>query len=93
MEGDNHSKSMDSNMFGPVAVGLITAQAKCVIWPPKRWKCLTSAIPPDRSTSVLSTIPFKGSYSSGTQLFIELKNQQRYFDWRTIGHDGQEVID
>nr|XP_027205373.1 mitochondrial inner membrane protease subunit 2-like [Dermatophagoides pteronyssinus] len=48
VEGDNHTKSMDSNIFGPVSVGLITAQAKYIIWPPKRWQSLTKQMPNDR---------------------------------------------
>jgi len=39
---------MDSNVFGPVAKGLITAQAKCIIWPPRRWRFLPPEYPPDR---------------------------------------------
>ncbi|KAH9512384.1 Mitochondrial inner membrane protease subunit 2 [Bulinus truncatus] len=37
VEGDNRRCSMDSNNFGPVSMGLITAKATHVIWPPSRW--------------------------------------------------------
>jgi len=40
LEGDNHSHSLDSNTFGPVALGLVKSKAKCVVWPPKRWQVL-----------------------------------------------------
>ena len=48
VEGDHHAKSMDSNYFGPVALGLITSHAICIVWPPKRWQWLTSEIPDER---------------------------------------------
>ncbi|XP_012936466.1 mitochondrial inner membrane protease subunit 2 [Aplysia californica] len=37
VEGDNRQCSMDSNNFGPVSLGLITAKASRVLWPPRRW--------------------------------------------------------
>ncbi|XP_059141630.1 mitochondrial inner membrane protease subunit 2-like [Physella acuta] len=37
VEGDNHDCSMDSNNFGPVSIGLITAKASRVLWPLERW--------------------------------------------------------
>lgn len=40
VEGDHHSLSMDSNMFGPVAIGLIYAKASRIVWPPQRWQRL-----------------------------------------------------
>ncbi|KAJ6219318.1 hypothetical protein RDWZM_005130 [Blomia tropicalis] len=74
VEGDNHSKSMDSNVFGPIAVGLITARAKWVVWPPKRWKSLdVPELPSDRAASVASVRPYQGSYSNGHQFVIDLK--------------------
>lgn len=33
VEGDNHSHSMDSNFFGPIPLGLITAKATHIVWP------------------------------------------------------------
>ncbi|KAF4528812.1 hypothetical protein B566_EDAN017278 [Ephemera danica] len=41
IEGDNSERSMDSNEFGPVALGLITAKASRIIWPPHRWQKLS----------------------------------------------------
>eukprot|EP00106_Octopus_bimaculoides_P009600 XP_014777042.1 PREDICTED: mitochondrial inner membrane protease subunit 2-like [Octopus bimaculoides] len=40
MEGDNYRKSMDSNYFGPVPKGLITAKVSHIIWPPYRWQSM-----------------------------------------------------
>lgn len=37
VEGDNHPKSLDSNVFGPVALGLLVAKASHRVWPPQRW--------------------------------------------------------
>ena len=36
IEGENHSQSMDSNFFGPVPLGLITAKAQFIVWPLSR---------------------------------------------------------
>ncbi len=36
VEGDNHGHSLDSNVFGPVALGLIKSKATYIVWPPKR---------------------------------------------------------
>ncbi|XP_073995279.1 mitochondrial inner membrane protease subunit 2 [Rhodnius prolixus] len=48
VEGDNASNSMDSNLFGPIAVGLITAKATAIVWPPSRWQYVRSEIPQQR---------------------------------------------
>ncbi|OAD59041.1 Mitochondrial inner membrane protease subunit 2, partial [Eufriesea mexicana] len=40
VEGDHIGHSMDSNTFGPVSVGLITAKATSIVWPPSRWQYL-----------------------------------------------------
>lgn len=37
LEGDNHAHSLDSNRFGPVALGLLVARASHRVWPPSRW--------------------------------------------------------
>ena len=37
VEGDHHGQSLDSNMFGPVAMGLINSRASHIVWPPARW--------------------------------------------------------
>lgn len=36
IEGENHSQSMDSNFFGPIPLGLITAKATHIVWPLNR---------------------------------------------------------
>lgn len=37
VEGDNITRSIDSNKFGPISSGLVVGKAICVIWPPSRW--------------------------------------------------------
>lgn len=49
VEGDHTGNSLDSNTFGPVSLGLITAKATLVVWPPARWQRLSNHIPDDRS--------------------------------------------
>lgn len=74
---------MDSNVFGPVAKGLITAQAKCIIWPPKRWRMLPAEFPADRLVSPVYSSIFDSSnnvaYSSSQPLNIELQNDAHFF--------------
>ena len=48
VEGDHHGQSMDSNLFGPVAMGLIAAKASHIVWPPSRWQRLDVKVPEDR---------------------------------------------
>ncbi|XP_045462771.1 mitochondrial inner membrane protease subunit 2 [Harmonia axyridis] len=48
VEGDHTGHSMDSNNFGPVSLGLITAKATCIVWPPSRWQFLSSSLPESR---------------------------------------------
>lgn len=48
VEGDHTGHSLDSNFFGPVAVGLITAKASRIVWPPERWKRLECELPEER---------------------------------------------
>lgn len=48
VEGDHTGNSLDSNTFGPVAQGLITARATLVVWPPSRWQVLSSDPPRKR---------------------------------------------
>lgn len=38
VEGDHTAFSLDSNQFGPISLGLVTAKAKAVVWPPTRWQ-------------------------------------------------------
>ncbi|KAL8613054.1 hypothetical protein ACOMHN_008823 [Nucella lapillus] len=47
VEGDHHGRSVDSNIFGPISMGMITGKATHVVWPPHRWGPLTVQ-PPDR---------------------------------------------
>jgi inner membrane protease subunit 2 len=37
LEGDHGEKSLDSNVFGPVPLGLVFAKATHIIWPHNRW--------------------------------------------------------
>ncbi|XP_042218987.1 mitochondrial inner membrane protease subunit 2-like [Homarus americanus] len=48
VEGDHTGHSLDSNFFGPVAIGLITAKASQIVWPPRRWQWLESELPDER---------------------------------------------
>ncbi|XP_013787804.1 mitochondrial inner membrane protease subunit 2-like [Limulus polyphemus] len=48
VEGDHHSHSMDSNYFGPVSIGLVTAIATHVVWPPTRCRRLEPNLPTKR---------------------------------------------
>ncbi|XP_015432979.1 PREDICTED: mitochondrial inner membrane protease subunit 2 [Dufourea novaeangliae] len=43
LEGDNSSHSLDSNIFGPVSVGLVIAKATWIVWPISRWQSLQSS--------------------------------------------------
>ena len=42
IEGENQERSMDSNIFGPVPLGLVFAKATHIIWPHNRWSRLES---------------------------------------------------
>jgi len=42
VEGDHRERSLDSNVFGPVPLGLIFAKATHVIWPHNRWQRLSN---------------------------------------------------
>lgn len=48
VEGDHTGHSMDSNSFGPVSLGLVTAKATFIVWPPHRWQTLKPEIPRGR---------------------------------------------
>lgn len=48
IEGDHTGHSMDSNNFGPVSLGLITAKATCIVWPPSRWQFIQPLLPNSR---------------------------------------------
>lgn len=42
VEGDHIKNSLDSNTFGPIPIGLLTAKATHIVWPPSRWRRLGS---------------------------------------------------
>lgn len=48
VEGDHYGHSMDSNNFGPASLGLVTAKASFIVWPPSRWQHIKSNIPKQR---------------------------------------------
>uniref|UniRef100_A0A182MF66 Mitochondrial inner membrane protease subunit 2 n=1 Tax=Anopheles culicifacies TaxID=139723 RepID=A0A182MF66_9DIPT len=48
VEGDHTGNSLDSNTFGPVSLGLVTARATQIVWPPSRWQQLPSFVPKTR---------------------------------------------
>lgn len=56
VEGDHTGNSLDSNTFGPVAQGLITARATLVVWPPSRWQSIKSDLPKTRIRMKLSEL-------------------------------------
>ena len=56
VEGDHAGCSLDSNVHGPVPLGLVTAKAVAVIWPPSRWQAISSSFPAARVLLHLSSI-------------------------------------
>ncbi|CAH2093474.1 unnamed protein product [Euphydryas editha] len=48
VEGDHTGHTLDSNSFGPVSLGLISAKALCIVWPPERWQSLETKLPESR---------------------------------------------
>ncbi|XP_055310619.1 mitochondrial inner membrane protease subunit 2 [Sitodiplosis mosellana] len=48
VEGDHTGYSLDSNTFGPVSLGLMTARATCIVWPPSRWGGVANEVPRKR---------------------------------------------
>lgn len=48
VEGDHTGHSLDSNSFGPISVGLVTAKASHIVWPPHRWQNLKHDLPEGR---------------------------------------------
>ena len=61
VEGDHHGQSFDSNLFGPVSMGLIMAKASHIVWPPSRWQRLEAQPPKKRvtTTKILPKLPYK----------------------------------
>lgn len=56
IEGDHTGHSMDSNNFGPVSLGLVTAKASCIVWPPSRWQIIPTFLPDSRKPLNLRSI-------------------------------------
>ncbi|CAG0892536.1 unnamed protein product [Cyprideis torosa] len=50
IEGDHRGRSLDSNLFGPVSIGLILTKATHIVWPPHRWGRIDGQIPLNRMT-------------------------------------------
>jgi len=48
VEGDNTGYTLDSNLLGPISLGLVTARASHVVWPPRRWRRLEPQLPEER---------------------------------------------
>ena len=51
IEGDNHSVAIDSNTYGAVPLGLVSAYVPCVVWPFSSWRWLHSKVPRNRYVS------------------------------------------
>lgn len=49
VEGDHTGHTLDSNSFGPVSLGLVTAKASLIVWPPNRWQCIKAMLPAERT--------------------------------------------
>nr|XP_054749737.1 mitochondrial inner membrane protease subunit 2-like [Lytechinus pictus] len=48
LEGDHREVSLDSNYFGPIALGLLHAKASHIVWPLRRCQKVESYQPADR---------------------------------------------
>ncbi|XP_072026088.1 mitochondrial inner membrane protease subunit 2-like [Amphiura filiformis] len=48
IEGDHNSVSLDSNVFGPVSLGLVHAKASHIVWPLRRVQRIQTQLPPGR---------------------------------------------
>ncbi|XP_308434.4 mitochondrial inner membrane protease subunit 2 [Anopheles gambiae] len=57
VEGDHTGNSLDSNTFGPVSLGLVTARATQIVWPPSRWQQLPSTVPKTREPIAMGKRP------------------------------------
>lgn len=72
VEGDHHGQSLDSNLFGPVAIGLIMAKASHIVWPPSRMQRLTVQMPAKRvrlaSESAAYFKSLKGSWGISDEI-------------------------
>jgi mitochondrial inner membrane protease subunit 2 len=54
VEGDHTGNSLDSNSFGAVSLGLVTAKAVSIVWPPSRWQWLQKKVSPQRHSKLYS---------------------------------------
>lgn len=54
VEGDNHLQSRDSNLYGPVPMGLLTGKMTYIIWPPHRVGRVRAALPADAEARLVS---------------------------------------
>lgn len=57
--------SLDSNSFGPISAGLMTARAAYIVWPPARWQRLSTYLPKQRQPIAIGKSNMNGS-SNGT---------------------------
>lgn len=48
IEGENATNSRDSNVFGPISLGLVMGQATHIVWPPHRWGQLEARLTSDQ---------------------------------------------
>ncbi|XP_055528681.1 mitochondrial inner membrane protease subunit 2 isoform X1 [Wyeomyia smithii] len=64
IEGDHTGNSLDSNTFGPVSLGLVTARATQIVWPPSRWQSLPSMIPRTRQPITFGKAPIDSGMNS-----------------------------
>jgi len=71
VEGDHTGHSLDSNIFGPVALGLIKSKAKAIVWPPSRIRVLEKIPVDDR-------IAFSKYNSNKIGSFTAIENSSSY---------------
>jgi len=76
VEGDHTGHSLDSNFFGPVALGLITAKALRIVWPYERWSKIESEIPDQRIPINLKGVSGKASAFSDLDELIEAEDRE-----------------
>ena len=52
MEGDCEAVSEDSQVYGPVPLGILQGRALAIVWPPTRWRILEPSIPQGKEESM-----------------------------------------
>ncbi|XP_058835854.1 mitochondrial inner membrane protease subunit 2 [Topomyia yanbarensis] len=72
VEGDHTGNSLDSNTFGPVSLGLVTARATQIVWPPSRWQVLQSQVPKSRQPISFG----KSASGSSTNQTLQAQNKE-----------------